>query len=461
MAQLLRAAVVYDVGGWTASAITEPLDLDGLSVIVAPNGSGKTTILAALHPILVVPMASYMDYVRVSLRGYSSLRLMPPAVGYSELATRGTKYVAAWVRVSLGLEHRSPIGYGDRVERIVGAIKSAAGERAARIIERLIDAAAAVELDARTPRLPRTYPPGALVARLRESLGALADNWEAFEPLPGAEEGLKVEEARDILDSYLSVLLIESSGSYSAAAAMLSSYLGGNAVAVRFLSEGIIDGIQVTYFHPSLATKRVRAVDVAEATWGVIAQEPILRERFTKLCAEVIEGCMGIETLKVRGVRILGVSVRFADKGIHFIPIDTLGDGQRSVILLGLTALYMNALSGPRLLAVDTPEAYTHPDLQTFMARTIIDAAKVFNIVLTTQSIEFLREILLHADLEEMLERLRLIRLRNSRKLTGETLLTTISYEKISGTEAYSLVEEGFDVRFYNTFAQSEATGGE
>ena len=142
--------------------------------------------------------------------------------------------------------------------------------------------------------------------------------------------------------------------------------------------------------------------------------------------------------------------VRWMGEEAHFIPLDTLGDGQRSVVLLSLLALYLGLLNGRRLFAVDTPEAYTHPDLQATMAHTIVDAAKEYNVALATQSIEFLREILLRASIEGVLERIRLLRLRVSGSRVKESLLTMISREEISGAEAYSLVEEGFDVRLYN-----------
>jgi len=158
LARLLHAMVVYDVGGWSASALDTPLGLDGLTVLVAPNGAGKTTVLSSLHPVFSVLSAAHVDYLSVGLRGYSSLRLMPPAVGYSEVAAGNTRYIAAWVRVSVGHERRSPIGLGDRVDRITRVAEVTVGEAARSTVERLIEAAASIELDARSEATQRVSP---------------------------------------------------------------------------------------------------------------------------------------------------------------------------------------------------------------------------------------------------------------------------------------------------------------
>jgi len=307
----------------------------------------------------------------------------------------------------------------------------------------------------RAPRLRSVYPPDAFLTRLRLVFEGLVDDWGAVELVPGSEKGLRVERPSDILDAYLSVLFVTGMpGKARLAAAMLSHYAGSDVMAVRFLDVDVMPGPQVVPFHPSLATKRARAVNTAEAAWGLVAQNDDTRAGVIDLCSQVIEGCTGLETLRVRGTRIMTIRIKGHNNRTYFIPLETLGDGQRSLLLLGLLASYASLLRGERLLIADTPEAYTHPDLQRLTASLLAGTAKKLNVLTSTQSLELLQELLAHADIEGTLGDTRLLRLRTKREPHGDTMLTRISYEALSGEEAYSLVEqEGLDVRLYKATA--------
>ncbi len=138
----------------------------------------------------------------------------------------------------------------------------------------------------------------------------------------------------------------------------------------------------------------------------------------------------------LRGEKIV---FRFGER-TEIVPLDATGDGLRSLI-----ELLVPISLGAELVLLEEPERHMHPGYLDIYCRELVKQLRKENAktqyVITTHSLEFLRDILDHAREEEVLDKVTVVRLH--RLPDG-----TVDAEVIPGKEAYNELEElGSDLR--------------
>jgi len=147
---------------------------------------------------------------------------------------------------------------------------------------------------------------------------------------------------------------------------------------------------EVIVFHPGFIYSR----GVFEQLYHMYAREHLVNERESiRLLRNYIEWVDGYEILDGE------LNVKTIDG--KRVSVYKLSDGQRVAVFIGL--LYAIA-KPPILFLIDTPEAFTHPDglpiVADFIARLVAEGNQV---VVATQSIEFLEELLMKAEQHSIL----------------------------------------------------------
>lgn len=142
---------------------------------------------------------------------------------------------------------------------------------------------------------------------------------------------------------------------------------------------------RIIVFHPGFIYRR----GVFESLYNAYVYEGLPGERESiYLLKKYIEWIDGYELIH-RTLHVKTINGRR-------VPVYNLSDGQRIAVFMGL--LYA-ITKPPVLFLIDTPEAFVHPDGLSIMADLITDlVARGNQVIVATQSIEFLTELLIKAN---------------------------------------------------------------
>jgi len=142
----------------------------------------------------------------------------------------------------------------------------------------------------------------------------------------------------------------------------------------------------------------------------------------------------------LRGFELLSKKLHIKDEYGRRISVYNLSDGQRIAVFMSL--LY--AISKPPMLfLIDTPEAFVHPDGLSIIADLIVHlVAEKNQVIIATQSVEFLEELLKRGEEHDILNKTLVERVA----LTKEGLV--YAKGKWSGYASRNILRElGIDLR--------------
>lgn len=429
---------IYDENAYSAAFLAKELPLYRLTVLIAPNGSGKTTILQLLHPIMNIIHSTDTEEIGLSSILYSSLRpYSGVSFGYSLI---NDEVFIGWSRLSLATPEIK--------RRSFRILSSNATNKAISFIEGFKNF-----LEELVTKIYRSiYRSKLNIDYIREALGTLSQEADALVPLPGSETGyrLKSRATRQIIhNTYVSILI-----SRGKVIGTLVYYARGiplmALINTKIKDEKIKDIISVLHYHPAIITHTVKTREAFKR--GIHTLRPDISS-FFELANELIPGFDGLTFLGKYDNEPF-VQIR-QNNAIRLIPLSSLGDGQRSSLLLALLASIADKKKWE--LAVDTPEAFMHPDLSNYIIKFFIKLLKNNrNIIIATQSLELLSDLLAETDKAIGLSSSIIHRMRLSRKSIDDTTVTNVFVESIDAESVLNAMEDyGIDIRLYESLVSN------
>ena len=334
------------------------IGLDGLSLLVGPNASGKTTLSTACYAVLISHQAATVAVQRVLRSAVFDPEEREPSVVRRQMTDRFalvfkerlTKEFERCYSPDLGkLPRRGRTGNGSAPRVIVS--NSPKGERPWKIIFRIRDGALSLETrhpEFRLPRfkseidLLRRAQPGRLVRRLMDDVGGVSPVY-----FPAARSG------------------------YAQMSTVLESLLIGA------LGRGYFDQVSVGKISGV-------AADFLQFLAGIQPSESsaVASEVASALETDLLHGHLRLSAAGDAGNKV----IEFAPEGLNeYWPMDAAAT---SIAEIAPLLLYLRHRAAPHdLVLIDEPEAHLHPANQLVLADVLLRLAdSIAGLVVGTHS---------------------------------------------------------------------------
>ena len=392
------AALPYSVPGGRAGRIVVDVDMDRLTILVGPNASGKTAVLEALGYALAMHFDAKRSALGIALTTTLRPRSRMPPVFVGRLTLSAGVSIAGF---ATEVVHPLLLEAENRIREMLRVVLGEASKRVMEVLKRDMDSQVVSEL----PSLPLKYiGPTARLAGARYLLG-----------LAREFAGRDI----DIAANRLYTPSIKPVVTESEVAKEISRMLWYPPKYMRFKILYTLD--QEKAITKSVLIENPRGFVIIKRR-GKQRVSPELavfhpgfiywKGVFERLYAEHIHGGLvneekAIEILRryidwVKGFELVGTTLHLKSVYGDSVSVYSLSDGHR--VAAFITLLYATARS-PTLFLIDTPEAFVHPDGLTIVADFIAQLVAGGNqVVVATQSIEFLRELLKSAESSGVLD---------------------------------------------------------
>ncbi len=395
----VRAALPYKVPNIKSEYLGVDVDLGKLTILLGPNASGKTAVLEAIGYTISSHLSTSQSILGISLTTTLRPREVIPSIFVGEVTLESnvrTIYIEVTEAVYTALLNGG--GYVGKMMRYV------MGEEIRKLLRELEDdARKGLSLILQLPHLRLKF---SIVHTLLHSLVNKVVGYDAeiyFTYLPssplflrhaitsGAEAMREISRMTALYPSrhtHIKVLYSLDEGKTSKS--LVIETPRGIGLIKRGESESK-ETPEIAVFHPGFIYWR----GVFEGLYRLHLQEGVVNEdKAIELLREYITW--------VKGFELVGNILHLKSVNGRSIPVYELSDGHRVATFMSL--LY--AISKPpKLFLIDTPEAFVHPDGLPIVADLITHLTSEGNqVVITTQSMEFLRMLLNKAKEREVLE---------------------------------------------------------
>lgn len=393
----IRAWLPYEVPGIAAVGLSLDIELDKLTILVGPNASGKTAILESIGYMLASHQKS-ADEALLSLTLTSTLRpnLFIPLNFAVNGEIEGIRTMSLYINAdpSLLLERR-------KLENLTELLSKSLRDEIERDLTYANELIPFYEHARYRPLLTRSEVIRRLIDVIHNIVG---ENIEISLIARAYSRGARLIPEEDIPRILSRVLR------FSRRPPMLIYTIENGDLIKSIVISGMPEyllirqrkikesEIQLAVFHPGFSYWR----GMFESLYYARARRGMPNEREAiDVIREYIRWFNGFE--------LLGRTLHVKDyEGVR-IPIYSLSDGYRIVVLLGL--LYAMT-KPPTLFLIDTPEAFVHPDGVPVVADLIARLVKDGNqVVLATQSTEFLEVLLDKAEYYEVIDHASVLRI--------------------------------------------------
>jgi len=404
-------AIVYDSLG-KHIGLARNIELAKATILLAPNGGGKTTVLTMLNPVIAAPGLETVEQLEAAYLLYSSLRPLPAAAGFVSTSIGSQKLYAAWASMASDNALHRLINEIEVNEPVKAMLRDMASVVRGFVLRSAEDAVETLST----------------IIRQKDSKA-----WQRGEFRVLADWSSKPRRQRRQI--YLAALWAADGDDVTLQALAVHDTHGWAAALVRGRSSNSMGPL--AYYHPLLVVENRSMLYMFRRLWATMS--PFERKRFLELCGSIVNACTGVDT-GFRDSGIVTVAVEATSgQGHVLLPLPMLGDGQRAALALMLAA----SMEKGTLIA-DTPESFTHPDLLDTVSEVLANASSRVRVVVATQSLELIDRILGYAATQGILEELLVQRLVRSHK-PG---LTEIKAHPLTGKEAYeAVIEIGVDIR--------------
>ena len=393
----VKSILPYTTG--ETDSIQVNMGLGRITVLLGPNASGKTSILESIGYSLATIIEPAQSILALALT--SSLRPLRhvPGLAASSLEVRGKKLSTIILepnpRILLSSQEQVKLS---EALHYIGVDDSISFDTLLDDVEFIVDALTYDEnisgrdLPRRAIRV-RLHLYSDLRRIVRKILGETVTIYET-NPIFGVKDLSSVLD--EVEHDEPSILRYRFSGSIKVLYTVYNSKLYKSIVIDSFRKvliaqvREIYEDLGVVVFHPGF----IYWPGFAEGLYKYYAKSGLPGERDAALLLrKYIKWFDGFEVLRKLHLRSLDG---------RRVPVYSLSDGQRMAAFLGL--LYA-LFKPPAVALIDTPEAFVHPDGLPVVADLLVGLVdRGGQLVVATQSIEFLRELLARADKHGLLD---------------------------------------------------------
>ncbi len=389
----IRAALPYKPPDTRVEYVWIDMGLDGLTVLVGPNASGKTTVLESLGYTVSGLLKITAGILGIALTSTLRPRKGVPIPMVGNVLLGESRVSSAYVEPMHPLDFEAKRKTWSMARHVLGN----EAPLLLREIENDINRSEVLRLEEVIEKLPR----GSLLMGERrkefyhlltelitEILGQDVDVLVGRLLRRGAFFAVgKGHLVRHILLYKPQVRILYNLGEGEVMdKALLLESIGGIAIVRRKNSE-VIKGPRILVFHPGFVYLR----GTFEGLYRMYVKD--MREGLPneKESLSILRKYLDW----VEGYELISNELHLKDRYGRGVSVYDLSDGHRVAVFMGL--LY--AISKPpSLILVDTPESFVHPDGLPVIADFLVNlVAKDNQVVVATQSMEFLNELLVRA----------------------------------------------------------------